>query len=92
MAGVISRKKEPILMAEYIWVSVGGGDCEPAVRKDGKVYTLGCPDPLPETHFKQVAAIANQPRRPRTLEEQTKFEQWLEAERKAGRHHGYRYF
>jgi hypothetical protein len=32
--------------AVYWWVSVAGSHCEPAVVRDNKAYTLGCPDPF----------------------------------------------
>ncbi|HEX8838267.1 MAG TPA: hypothetical protein VF748_15095 [Candidatus Acidoferrum sp.] len=31
---------------QYWWISVEGGDCEPAVLVGKTIHTLGCPDPL----------------------------------------------
>jgi hypothetical protein len=80
-------------MSKLIWISVGGNDCEPARLEDGKVYTIGCADPLPPDKFKIVSEkFVGQPARPRTTNEQREFDVWLEKEKKAGRVHGYRRF
>lgn len=84
-------------MSEYWWISVGGSECEPAVKdSDGKFYTFGCADPLSEDDFKKVRQIKDIPEKPLSPEEEEKerirLEKYWEGERKAGRVHGYRKF
>lgn len=82
--------------SELWWVSVGGGDCEPArvVDDTKQIFTIGCPDHLTEADgvrlIKKIDSI------PKTPEQETaRLEAWrrkVERDEKRGIHHGYRRF
>jgi len=75
-------------MKQYWWISVNGSKCEPAVKdKEGKVYTFGCPDPLPENTFVFVEELEDPPLTPK---EKIKHEK--EMKKLFGSNHGYRVF
>lgn len=79
----------------YWWISVGGNECEPAVRTDdGKLFTFGCPDPLDDTGIDLVRELCDSaPDTPAEAErKRVAWEKKAAKDAKRGIFHGYRRF